>query len=128
MLRALRELTLSHDVQGAVSRVAAIAAPMSQQTEELCELLGHIVGEGSVVSRKVGFDLVVRLFAEGHWKPTALRKGLQGFQDVCDDLKCDVPALPKILREELRPALEPLAKNGLVSTRELDALLDSDSH
>jgi len=79
--------------------------------------------ESSETVRKVSFDLVAGLFADGHWKPLALNKGLQDFtENMCADLKCDVPTLPKVLRDELRPALAPLVQSGVLKQAQHDAL------
>merc|ERR1719491_1943249 len=121
----LVELRLSHDVQEAVSRVAALDVPGELQQEELCELLGRVAEEASEVVRKAGFELIVNLFDRVLWKPAALGNGLQIFiDDICSDLKMDVPALPKILREELCPMLQPLVKRGFIIQNHLKALAD----
>jgi hypothetical protein len=121
--KALVELRLSHDVKEAIVRIAGVAVPVSQQQDELCELLVRITEEGSQTVRKAGFDLLAGLFSEGHWKPSALRKGLETFkEELCIDLKVDVPGLPKIVTEELHPAFAILVKNGLLQSTQHDAL------
>jgi hypothetical protein len=118
----LAELRLSHDVKEAVERVVALAVPSSQQPEQLCEFLGRVAEEGSDAVRKAGFATIVSLFEGGHWTAAALGNGLQMFtEDLCADLKCDVPTLPRILNEELRPALEPLVKSGLLTQSHVKA-------
>merc|ERR1740117_2509124 len=92
---ALAELRASHEVKEAILRISALAVPSAQQPEELCDMLAQMSEEGSEASRKVCFELIAGLFADGHWKANVLNKGLQDFtEDVCTDLKCDVPALP----------------------------------
>jgi hypothetical protein len=122
ILGAFTELCSSHDVQEAAARIAAIVVPPSAQAEELCELLAHIVEQSSEGARKVGFKLLVALFVEGHWKPGACSKGFKSFASLCVDLKCDVPVLPKIISEELAPALEALVSGGMLSAEQVQAL------
>jgi len=118
LMNALAELKYSHEVKEAVACIAAVEVPTCAQPEELSELLGAICGEGSDVVRKVGFQLVENLFSEGHWQ-CGLLAGLRCFAEMCADLKCDVPTLPRIIREELQPALEPLVKMGLLGAHQL---------
>jgi len=122
---ALTELRTSHEVKEARLRICALAVPPAQQSEELCDMLGHMVEEGSTAVRKVFFLLVICLFTEGNWTSDALSKGLQDFlDDVYPDLKCDVPSLPKIIREELHPALAPLVSKGALPTSLHDRLAE----
>jgi len=121
----LTELCLSHDVQEAVSRVVCLDVPGPLQKQELCEMIVRVAEESSEAARKAGFDLIVNLFEKGHWKPTALGIGLQSFIDVvCVDLKMDVPALPKILCEELCPVLQPFCDRGWLTANHLKALAE----
>lgn len=121
---ALSELRVSHEVKEATTRVSGIAVPSPQQAEVLCDVLGHIAEEGSEAVRKICFELVTSLFAEGHWKALALGKGIHDFvEEVCPDLKCDVPTLPKILRDELHPALTPLVDSGVLKAKEHASLI-----
>jgi len=116
----LAELRVSHDVAEAVSRIGAIAVPVTQQPAELGDLLSKIVEECSQDVRKVEFKLVAGLFTEGQWKPESAGKGVSSFvEDICPDLECDIPNLPQILREELHPCLQ-----ALVTAR----LLQADQH
>lgn len=110
---ALAELRASHEVNEAILRICAVSVPTSLQAAEFCDMLCHIVEEGSSPARKICFELVATLFTGGHWKPHALCKGLQDFMhNVYPDLKQDVPTLPTIVREELHPALETLVGKG----------------
>lgn len=119
----LAELRLSYDVKEAIARMSALSVPTEQQADELCNMLGCMVEEGSAEVRKMCFELVPGLFTDGSWNSDALRKGLQEFMDeVCPDLRCDVPALPNILREELLPVLVPLGSRGILQQSQLDAL------
>jgi hypothetical protein len=120
---ALAELRLSLEVKEALERISGLSVPSSMQAEELCDMLAHMVEEGSTKVRKACFELVARLFREGHWKSHALGRSLQDFlQEVCPDLKCDIPMLPTILREELCPALAPLVSTGALTQPQHDAL------
>jgi len=120
---ALAELRYTHEVQEALLRISALSVPSSKQSEELCDMLVHMAEEGSEAARKASFELVAALFTQGHWKPYALGRGLQDFvEEVCPDLKCDIPMLPQILREELCPALAPLVDSGALQRSQHNAL------
>lgn len=120
---ALSELRISHEVKEATTRVSTIVVPWPQQGEVLCDMLGQIAEEGSQVVRKMYFELVAGLFLEGHWKAITLGKGLQHFvEEVYPDLKCDVPTLPQILRDELHPTLAHLVGSGMLKAAEHDLL------
>jgi len=120
----LAELRVSHDVAEAILRIGAIAVPVNQQSAELCDLLSKIVEEGSQDVRKAEFQLVAGLYKEGRWKPESAAKGVRSFvEDICPDLKCDVPNLPQILREELHPSLQPLVIARLLQADQLKSLL-----
>jgi hypothetical protein len=113
----LAELRVSHDAADAVLRIAAIDVPVTHQPAELGDILSKIAEESSQDVRKIGFTLVVGLFTEGQWKAESVEEGLRNFvEEICPDLKCDVPNLPHILKEELRPALQ-----SLVTARKLQA-------
>jgi len=106
---SLRELRMSHDVQEALTRVWTVFVPVSLQAEEVCDMLSNMVEEGSQATRMVYFAFVAGLVGKGQWKVSSLQKGLQSFlEDVCPDLKYDVPALPNILWDELHPTLAPV--------------------
>jgi len=122
--RALTELHTSREVDEAIHRICALAVPSSHQPAELCEILARTSEEGSEAERKVCFEFIVRLFADGHWKQNALQKGLQDFtEEICPDLKFDVPSLPKIVQNELHPALAPLVETGLLQQHQHDTLV-----
>jgi hypothetical protein len=124
MSLTLAELRVSHDVQEAISRVSLIKVPPRHQAAELNELLSRLVEEGSADTRKVCLGLVVGLFLEGHWKQDSLTKGLQIFvEETCPELKYDVPTLGCIVREELQPALAPLANEKILTKTQHQALL-----
>jgi hypothetical protein len=121
---ALAELRVSHDVQEAIARVAMINVPAKHQSAQLVELCARIVEEGSQATRKVCFGLAAGLFLEGHWESRSLVKGLKAFiEETCSDLKYDVPTLPRIVQDELYPALSPLVKAKLLETDQHKALL-----
>jgi hypothetical protein len=72
-------------------------------------MLAQIAKEESQEVRKRGFALAAGLFLGDHWKSESAAKGIRRFvEDTCADLKYDVPALSRILRDELHPALAPL--------------------
>jgi hypothetical protein len=122
----LSELRVSHDVADAVARIAAIAVPLSQQSIEFGDILCRLVEEGAQESRKVGFQLLAGLFLEGHWKAEALAKGLSTFiEETCPEMQCDVPLLPRIVREELHPAFKPLVKGKFLRADQHDSMIAS---
>lgn len=123
VLAAVGELRMSHEVKEAILRICALSVPHSNQQEMLCDMLGQMVEEGSSADRKVCFELLAGLFTEGHWKPHALCKGLKDFiEDVAPELKCDIPTLPTILREELHLVFAPLVSKGVLETSLHEAL------
>jgi hypothetical protein len=120
----LAELRVSHDVAEAVLRIGAIAVPVSQQPAELSDVLAKIVEEGSQDARKIELKLVAALFVERHWTKESAGKGVRTFlEDMCPDLKCDVPNLAQILREEVHPALQPLVVAGFLQAEQHKSLL-----
>jgi len=120
---AIAELRMTHEVKEAVARISSLSVPSSKQSEELCNMLMHMAEEGSAEVRKASFELVADLFTYGHWKPHALARGLQEFaEEVCPDLKQDIPMLPKILSEELCVALAPLVNSGVLQQSQHAAL------
>jgi len=120
----LAELWVSFDVQDAAERIANAAVPVAHQASELNKMLARIAEEGSTAVRKVGLDLVVRLFADGHWQPKSATKGVRKFvEETCADLKYDVPTLGSIVRGEVHPALASLAKRSLLDPEQHKALL-----
>jgi len=127
VLAVLAELSSSHEVEEAILCISALSVPAFQQPHELCNMLERIAEEGSAEARKVCFKLVSSLFTERYWKASTLGSCLQDFIDeVCPDLKCDIPALYKILREELYPVLVPLVSRGMLQQSQLDALAPKD--
>lgn len=111
----LAELRVSYDVPEAIIRIAEIHIPVQDQPAELNKLLSQLAEEGAAGARKAGFDLVAGLILQKHWKPDSAAEGVRSFvEESCPDLKYDVPSLPKILKEELHPALAPVVKAGLL--------------
>lgn len=122
--KVLAELRVSHDVSEAIARMAGIAVPVAHQSSQFCDILSSLVEEGSSATRKVGFSVVVGLFLEKHWKPESAKQGLRSLaQETFPDLKCDVPTLPAILRDELHPAFAPLVKANLLDAEQHSAML-----
>jgi len=123
VVRVFDEVSSSCDTEEALARIIDLGIPAFHQATELCGVLVQLAKEGSAKKRKAGFAVVAKLFLSGHWKPSALTKGLQCFiQDACAKLKLDVPVLPWIIRVELRPALEPLVEAGLLQVPQYQAL------
>jgi len=117
------DLCASYDVEEAVERIARINVPVNRQPKELCELLTRASEQSMVTLRKIGFQLVVQLYQEQYWKASSLEKGLRIFvQEVLADRKLDIPDLPKILGEELHPALAVLVDAGFLKASQHDAL------
>lgn len=102
--KLLRELRHSFDEVGGAARLAASPVPPSKmQAEEFCYLVAEVAQESSEEVRRSGFRLAAGLF-DGRWNADACAEGLRSFvEEVCEDLKMDVPALPRIVREELAP-------------------------
>jgi len=119
--KVLRELRATLDAAEAMARFAALTAPpSSKQPNEYCNLLSQVAQEGRREVRMAGFQVAATVLADNAWSPMAVQNGLQTFVDeACEDLQCDVPSLPSILRNELAPALEPLVKKGLVQASQL---------
>jgi len=121
--KALTELFVSYDIEEAVLCVVDLGVPASHQARELCDVLSVTSEEGSAEKRKIGFTFVAKLFLGGHWRRSALADGLRSFvEDICADLKFDVPNLPQILREELHPALVPAVEAGLLKASQHQSL------
>jgi hypothetical protein len=115
-------LISSGDVQDAVSRIAAIAVPLSMQAEHFCDLLVFLL-EAECDARKVGFEFLATIFVEGHWRHKALEEGFRSFAHRCSKLKFEVPTLPKILCDEIAPAFQELVSRDILASTELEALL-----
>jgi len=112
---ALAEMRVSHEVEWALLRIAALDVPASCQAKVLCEMLAYMAEEGSATVRKMYFEMCASLFTEGHWERTSLANGLQDFlEEICPNLKEDIPALSQICWDELQPILGPLVSKGRV--------------
>mmetsp|Transcript_46970 Transcript_46970/g.102173 ORF Transcript_46970/g.102173 Transcript_46970/m.102173 type:complete len:845 (-) Transcript_46970:203-2737(-) len=123
--KALLELRVSHDVREAALRLAGEPRPpAARQADEFCRLLAEIAQESRQGVRCSGFQAVALLFVDKHWQGSAAVGGLRMFkEEVCEDLRCDVPALPSIIREEILPALATLVSNGVFQAEQLNSLL-----
>lgn len=123
--KILAELRYSQEPQEAMRRLAqhALPVPAGDQPNEFCALLARIAEEGSAEVRIAGFAAAVALFTKGHWHQTAAKAGLHLFMEACEDLRCDVPALPRILRDELDSALGPLADLSMIDSHQREALI-----
>jgi len=122
--KTLAELRVSHDWAEGALRLADAVPPVSKQPSELCHLLALIMEEGSVDVRKAGFSMVSKLFLDKAWPAESINAGLQAFvEETCEDLRCDVPALPRILKEELHPEFAALVSGGMLEAERHEALL-----
>jgi hypothetical protein len=110
----LRRLRRSCEPSEAYIAFKEWSVPLEFQASELVEILPQISAWGSEVERCAGFELLARLFITGTWRSAALGKGLSEFFGNFAELKLDVPALPRIVREELAPSLNKLIKAGLL--------------
>jgi len=119
--KVLVELRHSGDAAEAGDRLrAATPPPPTQQPRELSELLAQVAQEGVAETRKAGFAAVAQLFVQRHWQQEALVEGIHDFsEEACPDLRMDVPDLPRILREEMCPALASLTQQGLLQASAL---------
>lgn len=108
------ELRCSHDEAGAAMRLADLRRPRArEQIAELHHLLGEAAQERDAWVRSACFRLAVGLFGGRGCEMEVLAKGLQTFAtEVCEDLRVDVPALPRVVREELVPVIAPLVAHG----------------
>jgi len=121
----LKELRISHDVSEAIVRIGNIGIPASHQASELNDIMAHLSEEGSQEARKIGLSVVAGLFLEKHWKPESATQGIRRFvEETCEDLKCDVPALAKIVCDEVHPAFSPLVEGKVLDPRLHAALLN----
>jgi len=121
--KALVELRCSGDGQEAAARIACQPPPAAtSQPEELCHMLSLICQESHSVHRKAGFRAAAGLFLDGRWRPAAASRGLHALAGLCEDLQHDVPTLPSIFQEELRPAFVPLLWRGMLEEGALAAL------
>mmetsp|Transcript_61867 Transcript_61867/g.109901 ORF Transcript_61867/g.109901 Transcript_61867/m.109901 type:complete len:700 (-) Transcript_61867:87-2186(-) len=117
------ELRNSRDDKEALLRLQSMPAPpASKQPTAVSETLSFLVQESSAEVRKLGFKCLACLM-QGAWHIDSLSRGLQHFlKEAAEDLHCDVPALPRILKEELAVELAHLAKTGLLQATDLEAL------
>eukprot|EP00933_Yihiella_yeosuensis_P000349 TRINITY_DN10052_c0_g2_i1.p1 TRINITY_DN10052_c0_g2~~TRINITY_DN10052_c0_g2_i1.p1 ORF type:complete len:753 (-),score=233.86 TRINITY_DN10052_c0_g2_i1:391-2649(-) len=137
--KAFLELRYSKDVEEATARLAALSPPPAdQQVQEITELLSSVSEESSADARSNGFKVLASLFdskaltqasavaagsiasAIAPWRTEYFGDALKTFvEDICPDLCCDVPSLPKILAEELHPVLVNLTQNGILEAEKI---------
>jgi hypothetical protein len=123
--KILAELRYSGDGVEAAKRLSEQSPPPARcQSEEFCQLLVRTAEEGDAAVRKAGFAAVAALFTARLWCPDAFAEGLRIFvEEACEDLRCDVPSLPKILCAELHPALKSLVHGLSEAKRWWEALI-----
>eukprot|EP00933_Yihiella_yeosuensis_P063210 TRINITY_DN6631_c0_g2_i1.p1 TRINITY_DN6631_c0_g2~~TRINITY_DN6631_c0_g2_i1.p1 ORF type:complete len:822 (-),score=243.00 TRINITY_DN6631_c0_g2_i1:341-2806(-) len=140
--KALIELRYSKDLSEFTARLAALPPPPdTEQASVITELLSSVSEESNPDDRSNGFKALASLFdstaltnagsavagglasAIAPWRSEYFGEAIKTFvEEVCPDLKCDVPCLPKILSEELHPELMKLAHNGILKAEELKVL------
>lgn len=111
--KALEELRVSHDAREAAICIAGKPTiPPEQQVREFCSLLVWTVQEGKAELRQAGFDAAALLVRELGWQSDTAAEGLREFMEMSEDLQCDVPMLPAIIRDELCPCLGAVGLNA----------------
>jgi len=116
---AVKELCVLHDIPEAIQRLGEMAIPADYQAGELAHILAQVAEEGNEESRSVCFNFVVQLFVDGVFAKSELQPGLDRF--FCksfDELFIDMPALPRIMREEAIPTLEELVRTELLAAEQ----------
>jgi len=104
--KAISELAQSRDLEEALRRLKDLRLPSKHQKVEASHIIAQIV-EQQNDARPTLWKFFVRLFLEDVMQTSALSEGLDRFMtEVYSELKCDVPKLPSIMREELLPVLE----------------------
>jgi len=116
---AVKELCYLHDIPEAIQRLREMAMPAQYQAGELAHILAQVAEERNQESRSVCFNFVVQLFVDGVFAKSELQPGLDRF--FCksfDELLIDMPALPRIMREEAIPTLEELVRTELLAAEQ----------
>jgi len=116
---AVKELCVVHDIPEAIQRLRDMAIPAQYQAGELAHILAQVAEEGSQESRSVCFNFVVQLFVDCVFTKSELQPGLDRF--FCksfDELFIDMPALPRIMRDEAIPTLEELVRTELLAAEQ----------
>jgi hypothetical protein len=112
MKLTIGELASSHDLSEALARIEASKIPPSHQKAVIVEMLSQI-SQRRESDRPCLISFLIALAGVGGEEPrknifqrSVLLEGLTRFvEEIYSDLKCDVPRLPNILREEFFPAL-----------------------
>lgn len=130
---AITELNASHDVEEAVTRVQNLKIPPRHQKAVVGSIFAVISEQGDA-ARLCGLNFILQLVGVQEPRKEVLQRValLEGLEEFFDDryvdLKCDVPKLPTILREEFLPALgkEALTANEIAALiLRIDAASDS---
>jgi len=110
VMGTFKELVASHDLDEAVERVQALKIPQRYHQAVVSNMFAGISEQGDT-ARPHLLSLVLRLVGAAEPRKEILQRAslaeglMQFIEERYADLKCDVPKLPKILREELFPAL-----------------------
>lgn len=125
MCGILRGLSETLEVEDCLERLRSWTPPPAHsQAVEVTELLSSVAEWGRSASRKAGFELLARLFYSATWTNcVALDKGLSEFFARFNELKLDIPELPRIVQEELAPVLAGLGAAGLLKAGRSERLL-----
>lgn len=120
ILGIVSELQCSHDVDDAVWRVKEMKLPRRLQPQEFRRLLNAIVEKKESV-RHMLFQFAVVLVRDKVFDRSVLIDSMDlFFQENYDDLKIDIPKLPKILEAELLPLLAAQDVSSIVSHEDID--------
>lgn len=116
---AVKELCVLHDIPEAIQRLREMAIPAEYQAGELAHILAQVAEEGNQGSRSVCFNFVVQLFVDCVFSKSELQPGLDRFFfKSFDELFIDMPALPRIMRDEAIPTLEELVRTELLAAEQ----------
>eukprot|EP00928_Gymnodinium_smaydae_P047115 TRINITY_DN3142_c0_g1_i1.p1 TRINITY_DN3142_c0_g1~~TRINITY_DN3142_c0_g1_i1.p1 ORF type:complete len:421 (+),score=96.48 TRINITY_DN3142_c0_g1_i1:209-1471(+) len=104
----------------------ALPSP-EEQSSEFLDLVVCVAGVKSAAARRNGFNLAAQLFVAGPWAHQALRHGLDLFfaPEQLADTRMDVPALSRILLEDMAPILASLVSGGILDQSTRDRYLSA---
>merc|ERR1719335_1005460 len=102
----MRELGVTHNTTGAVSRIRGLKLPVAHQASEFANILTRGAEETCSAKRRACFAFAAGL-ARGTFDSAACAEGVAAFAADLEDLKEEVPQLPTIIAKELEPTLRP---------------------